>query len=454
MPAGIRSAHGMDTALLHAIFWESDKCATVMDLLSTLRGALTSRTSLDELNTVCHHIHKLRSAMLAFADLFPLHAESIQAFLNHLDMVLPSISKTLDDIQHLCAGRRRFGDASWDRLMNAMFDGSNRKFELDGRFKLYAKFFDVLFLGITQSPKFDWKKAEGIRLQIMDLREDNLIAVPKDLTTVFFPFNQLPAARARRKSFVEHWAVDTVDRRPEFMSNFCKDARGFNKDVLSFTVLINYNNKLPYVLLRTTFDNIPFYECRPLSELRIMRSETKLHLSRWSSRQQGFVHWAVLHFQFFEELVVIQCTLLALKAQTSLLANAISHDETVFRDDTCIWEKDIKDNGVRHKLAIYRDNITGTKRLYAFVAKGERHQAYTPAWTIFFTNRKAKPQMECLGDHRLVVYNAALYTFGDRYLTAKHDPRHFEITFRHSGHNRELKLLFEASYRAMQRYSV
>lgn len=70
--------------------------------------------------------------------------------------------------------------------------------------------------------------------------------------------------------------------------------------MLSISVFLNYTNKLPYVLLRTVFDNVPYYECRPLSELRIMRSETKLHLSRWSTREQGFVHWAVLHFQFFE----------------------------------------------------------------------------------------------------------------------------------------------------------
>lgn len=39
--------------------------------------------------------------------------------------------------------------------------------------------------------------------------------------------------------------------------------------------------------------------------------------------------------------------------------------------------------------------------------------------------------MECVGDYRLVIYKASLHTFGDRYLTAKHDPRHFEIQFRH-----------------------
>lgn len=150
MPAGISSARGIDTALLNALFWESDKCATVVDRLSSLRRALTSRSALDELNAVCGHVHLLRSAMLAVADLFPLHPQSIQAFLNHLDMVLPSISKTLDDVQILCSGRRRFGDASWDRLMDVMFDNSDRKFELDGRFKLYTKFFDALFLGIIE----------------------------------------------------------------------------------------------------------------------------------------------------------------------------------------------------------------------------------------------------------------------------------------------------------------
>ncbi|OAQ98053.1 hypothetical protein LLEC1_03014 [Akanthomyces lecanii] len=475
MPAaGHRSAQGIDTALLNALYWESDKCATVTRLLSGL-GRTLHRAAAVELKRVCQQVHGLRGAMLALADLFPLHTESVYYYLNHLDMVLPSISKTLDDIQILCPGHRRLDDAGWDHLLDTMFDESNQKLELEGRFKLYTRFFDNLFLGLIQSPKFDWRRAEGLRVQMMDLREDSGMPLPQEFSTVFYPFNELPAARARRQYYIEHWAIETVDRRPEVASAFEQGClyvyrwppslqpgsyanlhssssfgpythwnrtgipdkskllfrRGFDNDALSFTVFINNINRLPYVMLRTLLDNVPLYECRPLSDLRIMRSETKLHLSRWSPSQEGFIHWAVLHFQFFEELVVIQCTLLSLKAQTSLAAKAISHDEAVFRDDTRIWETDIKDNGVRHKLAIYRDDLTGTKRLYACVANGERYQAYTPAWTIFFSNRRAKPQMECLGDYKLIIYETSLYTFGDRYLTSKHNPRCFEITFRH-----------------------
>lgn len=53
-------------------------------------------------------------------------------------------------------------------------------------------------------------------------------------------------------------------------------------------------------MLRTLAENIPLFECRPLADLRIMRSGTKLHLSRWSPSQESYIHWAVLHFQFFE----------------------------------------------------------------------------------------------------------------------------------------------------------
>ncbi|OAA77980.1 Peptidase C48, SUMO/Sentrin/Ubl1 [Akanthomyces lecanii RCEF 1005] len=474
MPAaGHRSAHGIDTTLLNALYWESDKCATVTQLLSSL-GRTLHRAAALELKRVCQQVHDLRGAMLAFADLFPLHPESVYYFLNHLDMVLPSISKTLDDIQILCPGHRRLDDAGWDHLLDTMFDESNQKLELEARFKLYTKFFDNLFLGLIQSPKFDWRKAEGLRVQMMDLREDSGMPLPQELSTVFYPLNELPAARVRRQSFIEHWVIETVDRRPEVASAFEEGClsnsfgpythwnrtgisdkskflfrRGFDNDALSVTVLIDRINRLPYVMLRTLLENVPLYECRPLADLRIRRSETKLHLSRWSPSQEGFIHWAVLHFQFFEELVVIQCTLLSLKAQTSMAAKAISHDEAVFRDDTRIWETDIKDNGVRHKLAIYRDDLTGTKRLYACVANGERYQAYTPAWTIFFSNRKAKPQMECLGDYKLIIYDTSLYTFGDRYLTSKHNPRCFEITFRHRQDNRQLKHIFDGSCRIL-----
>lgn len=39
--------------------------------------------------------------------------------------------------------------------------------------------------------------------------------------------------------------------------------------------------------------------------------------------------------------------------------------------------------------------------------------------------------MECEGDYKLIIYDTSLYTFGDRYLSSKHNPRCFEITFRH-----------------------
>lgn len=82
--------------------------------------------------------------------------------------------------------------------------------------------------------------------------------------------------------------------------------------------------------------------------------------------------------------------------------------------------------------------------------------------------------MEYVGDNKLIIYDTTLYTFGDRYLTAKHDARHFEINFRHKDgmlrfctnhlHQnaiadtvldaRTLKHLFDESFRAMKRHSM
>lgn len=56
---------------------------------------------------------------------------------------------------------------------------------------------------------------------------------------------------------------------------------------------------------------------------------------------------------------------------------------------------------------------------------------FTDVFVFAVTNRKARPHMEYVGDNKLIIYDTTLYTFGDRYLTAKHDARHFEINFRH-----------------------
>ncbi|TQV99739.1 hypothetical protein IF1G_01954 [Cordyceps javanica] len=476
MPPGLRYVRGIDTALLKALFWEADKCLTVMDILSTLRHTL-SPSYIRRLDKLCILLNSLRSAMLVVGDIFPLHTESIDLYLNHLDMSLPSISKTLDDIQLRCAHGNFYGNADWDRLMYAMSRGDRVRLELFGRLTLYYEFFDMLYLAMTQDPGFDSSMAEDLRVRIMDLRETCGITIPRDLSTIFVPFNNLPAAYVRRQDDSQpHWAVETVDRKPNTATPFdteCSSTsygpfrewnmmgipdrskllfrRSFDDDEISLVVFLNSRNRLPYALLRTTSNSHPHFKCRPLSEVRIKRSETKLHLSRWSNRQETFVHWAILNFHFFEELVVIQCTLLALKAQTSLLSKALSHDESVIRDDSKIWVKDIIESGVRHKLIIYRDDLTGTKRLYACVAKGERLQAYAPAWTIFFSDRRARPQLQCINDFGLIIHNPSLYTFGNRYTTPRHNPQHFQVTFMNSGDNRQLKYLLEESFKALQR---
>ncbi|OAA67571.1 hypothetical protein ISF_03747 [Cordyceps fumosorosea ARSEF 2679] len=467
MPEGMPYNPGMDTTLLMALFSESKKCVAAERLVRSFR-AVVSRPTGNGPQRLIDMLEALRLAMLSFADLFPLNIRSIHGYLNHLDMVVPSISATLDrllTIMKYCLSRRYFDNAGWDHLLFVMSGGDRPGVELWDRLKLYHDFFNVLFFAIIRAPSFEWKRAEDIRVQIMDLRDDDGIRPPKNLQTVFVPFNHLPAARVRADSATQHWAIKIMDRRPKTMTKFetqCfseiigegfhwnetaiaeksnlifqrtfrNDNDSFKNDGICLTVFINHTDKLPYLLLRTMdkHSRTPSYQCRQLNDIRIERDKTTLHLWRWSFRENCFVYLAVLHFDTFEELVVTQCALLALKAQTSLLARAITHEESRFRDDTKILNQPmvITDGGVLHKLHIYRDNMTATKRLYACVAKGERLQAHAPAWTVFFSDRKTKPRLECIGDNTLIIHHAAVYTFGDRYTTPRHDIRHFEIHF-------------------------
>lgn len=144
-----RFAEGINTALLNALFWESEKCATVMDRLSQLRRALSRDVdALKDLHELRTQIDATRGAMLAFADLFPIYPLSVEDFLNHLDIALPSISQTLDDIQILCGGR--CNEKRWYRMWDIMWDKTAGKFEIDDRFKIYARFFELLADGLTQ----------------------------------------------------------------------------------------------------------------------------------------------------------------------------------------------------------------------------------------------------------------------------------------------------------------
>lgn len=165
----------MDTVLLNALFWQAEKCATVMDRLTALRRHLR-REYQQELNSVRDKIGQTRGAMICFADLFPLNLYNIHQYLNHIDMVLPSVSQTLDDMLAMCQGRGRFNDDRWNDLADFMFEGSDCKFDLDERFEKYARFFDYLAFAIMPYDIFKYRLNGGF--PVMSCNMLTFLSVP------------------------------------------------------------------------------------------------------------------------------------------------------------------------------------------------------------------------------------------------------------------------------------
>lgn len=188
---------GMDTHLLENLVYEAEQCARAMDDLARLRRSLAP-SQRDELLLTRERVGVCRSALLALADSFPLHAAQVFRILNHVDAALQCLGRTLRDLHGWCADLSLSREERWRMMARAMLVEGKGRMTLEKRFKLYAKFFECLDLALCgyvffftsvdllaveltssayRSPVFDKFKAETLRLEIMDLRKARRISM-------------------------------------------------------------------------------------------------------------------------------------------------------------------------------------------------------------------------------------------------------------------------------------
>ncbi|KAK3180342.1 hypothetical protein K4F52_008313 [Lecanicillium sp. MT-2017a] len=373
---------GMDTHLLESLVYEAEQCARAMDDLARLRRSLAP-SQCDELLLTRERVGVCRSALLALADSFPLHAAQVFRILNHVDAALKCLGRTLRDLHGWCTDLSLSREERWRMMARAMLVEGKGRMTLEKRFRIYARFFECLELALCGSPVFDKFKAETLRLEIMDLRKARRIKLPKNPTTTFYPFEDpnpsLPPSRYL------HWSEDILASPMPSSTLFEMEGRSesygpfqawddlniesysqllfrktIKKDEMSLSLFLNPYDQRFHLLLRCNYKGRPYFSCRSVQDLHVTRSGgsgTTLHLSRWSVSQRGYKYWAVVHLGTYEA------------------------DELLFTGEVRLWKAYILDNGFKHKLSLYEDKLTGARRLHAVPADGQL--ARCPAWTIF-----------------------------------------------------------------------
>ncbi|KAK0977405.1 hypothetical protein LTR91_013318 [Friedmanniomyces endolithicus] len=190
------------------------------------------------------------------------------------------------------------------------------------------------------------------------------------------------------------------------------------------------------VLIMTKASNgLDRHYCVPLLSLKIIRHQTCLKLCR--ARQDGrYDLWAKLNFATYERMVLVYCTLAAMKRQDH---RGVSHPmlldafELSTRDG--LGEREcfagaIEHGDMRHALRLFRDRASGGVRLEASAKRGPMQDV--PIWTAFVTkyaDDRDWPQYEGRGMISLAAVRPAPYVFLPRYEPARNRAGEYVLQF-------------------------
>lgn len=435
--------------LLHGCFLEAERADRVARGLEELRKTLQESYH-GHLNAVIEEIRRSVRILRDLADRSHLHVSRAPVVANHLNVVLPCMSKTLRDITGYYDDKTITRETRWRKMYHEMLKEGG--LPLPQRFMMYNHFLTLLLFLLTRDKNYDQAQLELIRVRIMDLRQRRGIPAPVQAPVMELVRLETMVAPLMRER--PHWAdlvfnlplVSRTDMKgPERSQAFgpfapagdinIPDAakvllrRSFDNDRLCLMIAINAMDGAPYIVLRVYDAGTEWFCYRGVHEVCIYRDENSLKLKRWSVTSQSSKIWAILSFITWEELVIFHCTFIVLKARNPLTVD-MNPLEYKLHGEKRLFQAHIIDDGYQHILIVYEDSRTRGLRLHAAVWDGELRQC--PVWTGF------APQQPVPGGwlvrkskHRVWIKNIHLYVFCDKYREAhmRRKGGMFEINF-------------------------
>ncbi|KAL6869888.1 hypothetical protein ACO1O0_001220 [Amphichorda felina] len=281
---------------------EAQRCDTVALQLEALRNALMSGPSPVHLTPIIDGVRASGRFLRELADLSQVHQDRLPVVLNHLNIILPCLSRTLRDITGHYEDRSLTKKNRWRTMYHKMMEEADGT-PLSQRFSIYNYFLTSLRDVLIRSPNFDFNGLETAREKIMQLRENRGIPPPPSQV----------GPRMQTSSF-----------------SFETDPSGspFNDDKICLLAYENGHDGCPYLLLRVINPETgqAWFSQRGCHELCIDRDGCVLRLKRWSHTSNRSKNWAVLNFLTWEELILMYCSFLALKARNDLTVD-MGHGE-------------------------------------------------------------------------------------------------------------------------------
>ncbi|KAJ4404440.1 hypothetical protein N0V82_010491, partial [Gnomoniopsis sp. IMI 355080] len=388
------------------------------------------------------------------------HSSRTSTVANHLNLILPCMSKTLQDITAHYQDKTISRENRWKKMYHEMLKEAGG-LPLPHRFLLYNHFLVLLIHLLARDQRFDPTQFEQLRKRILDLRRKRDIpdALPDPMPAIAPPAAMVVTTSAPAVQLVQRPPAGTVANLAPpvaFNSHWC--SRVFSRPHLAPTdtglgecmeITAPLVSGLdPYrprgeLLMRRSFDNDrfcvkfiqsedlePFVVLRmykkggslvtwqPHSALRAFREGNAVALRRWSTSGNKWKEWARFAFVHWEEPVLFYTAFIVLKARNPL---AVEMDMTEYFLDgeKMLVQASIVDDDYKHTLMVKQDRRNGSVRLLAAVWGGELKGC--PVWTAFIPARLLYSRRWLVREsgHLVLVKGIHLYVFCQKYREAK-----------------------------------
>lgn len=255
------------------------------------------------------------------ADRGHVHMSRVAIVANHLNVVLPCLSKSLRDIAGYYDDKAFTRELRWRKMYHEMKKEADM--ELLQRFQLYNRFLSLLVGLLSRESAQDRVQIDVLRARIMALRERQGLPAPTQSPAAAAAAAEMavvPLARER-----PHWAEHVFAHPPSSHTDMDEplrsEARGpfvpagsaglpeaaklllrrsFGGGRLVLMVILSTANGAPYLVLREHARGGHLFSYRGIHEICVHQAGNSLRLKRWSQSRQCPTLWAVLSFVTWE----------------------------------------------------------------------------------------------------------------------------------------------------------
>ncbi|KAI0146503.1 hypothetical protein BJ166DRAFT_66072 [Pestalotiopsis sp. NC0098] len=407
----VRNVAGVN--LLEGCCHEAERAERVALALQNLRQGIPQEMH-PHLDGLINQIFSTSYNLRDIADQSQVHMARVSEAADSLNVLLPCLMRTLQDIEVYYSNQAESRANRWRRMYQEMKE-EVRGTPLPARFSIYNDYLNQLRFLLGRSPLFAPNALIHLRYRILDMRKAMDIPPPHRIEHLALPWHDPPDVEMR-----PHWAEFIFKPRlptktilegsigsqseafgpwqrlgqPVISSNAkILETRHFNNRHIT-VIFVLQDNEAPYVMIRTVSRSAHWVCVYGAHELCIARhDDATLCFTRWSNSEQRGKRLAILKFDLYEELVLFYNMFLCLKLKSILMVNFHPRELTLKEEDK-LFSTLIVDVDSRYRLAILEDSYTKRRRLQISVHEG--HLRGCPVWTTFLPGNIDSPRSSWL----------------------------------------------------------